>query len=330
MMVRIATLTLLLAAAPFARAQEDAPAAIQGPRITSEEPTFDFGHADNQQVIEHTFVVKNIGDTTLEITQVRPTCGCTVANVTERMVPPGGESRLTAKLSLQGRTGLQSKAIVLHTTDPENPQYRLTLTGTAVQSIMISPERLNFGQLGPGQEIVQYADLASFSDQPFNLLKVESTDPHLTATVEVLEPGKRYRVAATLKGPFQPGPMSASLRLTTDHPQRPQIELPASANVVGEIIYAPSELALPAPSADAVLTRYVVLRPGTLGPFEVKSVLPPDPNMRINVFPFGDQGYRIQIANIISRADLEGQMLRIVTSGTQMENIDIPLRIGQP
>jgi rhodanese-related sulfurtransferase len=295
------------AAAPAVAAEEAAAPvetaaapAVQGPQISCDEPNYDFGTVDNQNTIEHTFIIKNTGDTTLEITQVKPACGCTVAELTEKMVPPGGISHVTAKLALQGRSGLQSKSITIFSNDPQNPQYHVSINGTAAQSIQVTPDRLMFGQVGPGQTSELLIDVTGLGADAFTITGIEPSGSELAATSETVEEGKSYRLKVTLTGPTQVGPYNGNLRVNTSNPSRPLIDIPVIGNIVGEIVFAPSELAIPAQSDGSALTRYIVLRPGTLSSFEIKDVTMPDPAMKVSTFPFGDQGYRIQIENIIT------------------------------
>ncbi|HMP91219.1 MAG TPA: DUF1573 domain-containing protein [Kiritimatiellia bacterium] len=303
----------------------------RGPSIICDEPDFNFGAVDSQAVIEHTFVFRNIGDTTLEIQQARPACGCTVAEITERNVPPGGESRITAKLSMQGRTGHQSKGITIVSNDPEKPQYRVTMSGVGHSAMRVTPERLIIGQLRPGQESIYQIEIASMSEQTFNILEVASSSANFQGNFETVEAGKTYRLNIVATAPGTPGPLNAALRVMTDHPNRQAIDIPISANVVGELIYAPAELVLPASmSVDAPpLTRYVVVRPGSSTTFEITNVTLPNREMRANIFPFGNQGYRVQLENIVPTADLDGQFVVLETTAEFMSEIRIPVRINQ-
>lgn len=316
-------------AAPTEAVVTEAAPTGKGPIIACDEPNFDFGTVDNQTTIEHTFLIKNIGDTTLEITQVKPACGCTVAELTEKMVPPGGISHVTAKLSLQGRSGLQSKAITIFSNDPQNPQYRVSINGTAAQSVQVAPERLMFGQVGPGQSSELFVDISGLAPEPFNITAIEPSGTELTAVSEVQEDGKKYRLKVTITGPAQAGPYNGNIRISTDHPSRPLIDIPVIGNIVGEIIYAPTELTLPAQTDGNPLTRYIVLRPGTLPNFELKKVTTPDPSMKTSIFPFGDQGYRVQIEGINPSADLEGKTIVLETSAQFTPEISIPIHITQ-
>ena len=321
----------VLAASSCVFAEEDVAeaTAMRGPSIICDEPNFDFGSVDSQAVIDHTFVFRNVGDTTLEITQVRPACGCTVAEITERNVPPGGESRITARLSMQGRTGHQSKSITIHSNDPEKPQYRVNMSGIGHQSVRVSPERLMLGQLSPGQEVTHAIDVTGLSDAPFNVLSVNPVSPDVTTTLDIVEAGKHYRVNITTKGSTQPGPLNTSIRILTDHPGRQVIDLPVSGNVVGELIYAPAELVLPEHHDGNPLTRYIVVRPGAASTFEITKITPPNADIRAKTFPFGNQGFRIQLENIVPTADLDGQTIVIETTAAHMPHITIPIRIAQ-
>ena len=301
--------------------------ATQGPRIVCDEPLYDFGTADSQSTIEHTFVIRNAGDTTLEISNVRPACGCTLANISEKMIPPGGESQITARLSLQGRNGPQSKPITILSNDPQNPEYRVTLAGTVATAINVTPDRLMFGQIGTAQTIELFVEIGGMVPEPFTITGIETSLPELITEQETVQEGKQYRIKARLTGPAQPGPINASLIVRTDHPSRPTINIPIIANVVGEMIYAPSVIELPATAGATPVTRYIVLRPGSLAQFELKSVKLPDPNMKSNIYPFGDQGYRIQIENIVVTPELNGKTIILETSGTTMATIEIPLQV---
>lgn len=324
----IVALGLSLGTVTTERALAQDPAATpvaQGPRIYCEQPLFDFGTADSSTTIEHTFVIQNIGDTTLEITQVRPACGCTLANISEKMIPPGGRSEITARLSLAGRNGPQSKPITILSNDPQNPEYRVTMAGTVSSAIMVSPDRLMFGQVGQGQAVELVTDITAATER-FTVTGVESSIPELVVTTETMMETRHYRIKATLTGPATPGPLSAALQVKTDNAGRPVITIPVIANVVGELIYAPAVMEIPASSAQP-LTRYVVIRPGTLTEFTLKAVNLPDPSMRASIFPFGNQGYRIQIENIPANTDLNGKTITIETSGTAMPVIEIPITV---
>ncbi|MFQ6058717.1 MAG: DUF1573 domain-containing protein [Anaerolineae bacterium] len=68
------------------------------PRIAipglAEDYTYDLGEIPPDRVTEHIFKIKNIGTRDLEIQEVSSSCACTASLVSDKVVPPGGETEL--------------------------------------------------------------------------------------------------------------------------------------------------------------------------------------------------------------------------------------------
>src|SRR5207249_5882691 len=88
-------------------------------RLVVREPAFDFGTVERGTVVEHTFVLGNAGDATLRIENVKSSCGCTVAVVSERDVPPRGEGRVTVTLDTTRMAGRKTKTVTVYSDDPD-------------------------------------------------------------------------------------------------------------------------------------------------------------------------------------------------------------------
>lgn len=59
------------------------------PDIVVPEKSYDFGVIGPQDVVERTFIVRNVGDAPLTISRAYTTCGCTTAEVSASIIPPG-------------------------------------------------------------------------------------------------------------------------------------------------------------------------------------------------------------------------------------------------
>ncbi len=59
------------------------------PDIVVPEKSYDFGVIGPQDVVERTFIVRNVGDAPLTLSRVYTTCGCTMAEVSASIIPPG-------------------------------------------------------------------------------------------------------------------------------------------------------------------------------------------------------------------------------------------------
>lgn len=314
-------------------AQEtSAPAAsvhLPAPKLMCDRPEFDFGTVDNSQSIQHTYVIRNDGDLTLEIANVRPSCGCTVASISERNVPPGGETKISAVLNLAGRQGPQHKVMTVESNDPRQPQFMLTLRGVAGVALDVQPPRLMQAQIPVGAQPTNTVTLSSSLGTPFQVTSVEATTESFQAQVETVTSGSVYRVHVWPRQPLAPGQLEATVVIRTDHPQRPTVEVPTILMVSADVTVAPREMVFPAASEEPVI-RYIIVRAPDGVPFQIAHVATPSPEVTTEISPFGSNGYRIQLANFRPLASLNQQLIRITTSIPGQPPLDVPIRIVQP
>jgi hypothetical protein len=102
-------------------------AAKKGASLKVDNPNFDFGSIHEDDVVPHTFVIKNTGTTDLVIENVKPSCGCTMVDIPLESIPPGGSSEISVKFNSHGKAGTQNKTIEVFS---NAGVHRLSLTGT--------------------------------------------------------------------------------------------------------------------------------------------------------------------------------------------------------
>lgn len=300
------------------------PATTNVPKLVCEEPVYDFGAVDPSQAVEHTFLIRNEGTLTLEITRVHASCGCTVANISEQNVPPGGVSRITSRLSLQGRSGPQQKTIVVDSNDPTQPQIILTLKGVAGSALTVTPAQIAMPKVAPGSTVSANVFIAGADGVDFRITAVESTSDQLEASVETLEANRNYRINIGLKKPLDSGALNATVVVSTDHPKRGRVDIPVSFVVSREVVVAPREIIFDAP-ADAPSSRFVLIRNADGAPLELEGIEPPEATVQIETHPFGSGGMRIQLNNLVPTAAMNGRVLRIHLRNSP--TLDVPIRI---
>src|SRR5215510_16198111 len=59
-----------------------------GAKIQFATPIYDFGRIKSGEAVKYTYYFTNTGDTTLKITHVQPSCGCTTAGEYSKEVEP--------------------------------------------------------------------------------------------------------------------------------------------------------------------------------------------------------------------------------------------------
>lgn len=100
--------------------------------IQAEDRIADVGMVATDSHVDAVFHLYNVGGRHLRIYKVDTSCGCTVADISRRVIAPGDYARLTVNLDTSLKLGKVKKKITLYTNDPEHLEYNLYLIGTVV------------------------------------------------------------------------------------------------------------------------------------------------------------------------------------------------------
>jgi hypothetical protein len=105
-------LVLILVFAGELAAQNAAAVKVDGPVITFEKKTHDFGDIFQGDKVEHVYYFTNTGNEPLIITNVEVTCGCTTPKGwPKEPILPGGKGEIAVAFSSAGKIGRQNKTI---------------------------------------------------------------------------------------------------------------------------------------------------------------------------------------------------------------------------
>lgn len=90
------------------------------PEIKFENTTYEFGKIKEEGgKVTGKFVFTNVGNEPLELTNVRPGCGCTAANYTKGAIAPGEKGYIEATYNPYNRPGAFNKSIRVTTNEPK-------------------------------------------------------------------------------------------------------------------------------------------------------------------------------------------------------------------
>lgn len=93
------------------------------------DTTVNFGTLKEGDSIRMTYRFKNTGSKPLLISQVRPACGCTIANYSEEPVLSGEESEIVANFNSEGHPGFTNKTIQVVSNTKNKIKQNLLFTG---------------------------------------------------------------------------------------------------------------------------------------------------------------------------------------------------------
>ena len=98
------------------------------PKISLSEDSYNFGSIGPTDVVTYDFAITNLGEAPLTINRAYTTCGCTTAEFTATVIPPGKVSVVTMILDagfhdVRGQT--VRRGIIIENNDPKNPQVEI-------------------------------------------------------------------------------------------------------------------------------------------------------------------------------------------------------------
>ncbi len=98
------------------------------PKIAVSENYYDFGSVGPTEVVTQDFAIANEGAAPLTISRAYTTCGCTTADFTATVIPPGKVSIMTLTLDagfhdVRGQT--VRRGVIIENNDPNNPQMEI-------------------------------------------------------------------------------------------------------------------------------------------------------------------------------------------------------------
>jgi len=159
-------------AAPAAKKAEAAKEAEKAPRLTIVEPVKDYGTIAKGEKLDWSFLVKNTGDSDLQIIAAKPGCGCTVADF-DKVIKPGETGKVTAHVDTAAFAGPIAKTVTLETNDPTTPTSQLTIHAVVKPYVEAFPAGFVRFNLLQGEADTQSVMLYSEEDEPFQVTKVD-------------------------------------------------------------------------------------------------------------------------------------------------------------
>lgn len=107
------------------------------PQIEVPEKSYDFGKIGPRDVVEREFIIRNTGEAPLTISRAYTTCGCTTAEISASIVPPG----MVATIKLVFDAGFHDAAgqtvrrgLIIENNDPQRSQAEIWIQASISQN----------------------------------------------------------------------------------------------------------------------------------------------------------------------------------------------------
>ena len=218
------------------------------PKAVVAETILDLGIVPKGDQTKFEFVVRNEGTAELEITEVRPSCGCTVAQFDSR-IAPGSTGKVSAVLDTTNLYGANSKTLTVFTNDVKNAQIVLTVKSDVKPYLAASPGYARFNTVQLEEEGTITQNLWAEDGNDFKVVSAEAPYSFMRASFreakeeEKIEKGKgrQWLVDVTLASDAPVGALTKHLVITTDHPKQKWVKIPVSGFVRPVVAVTPPQ-----------------------------------------------------------------------------------------
>lgn len=328
MLTRTITLTLALLAC-VAGAQAQAPA----PKAITEDVSWDFGRVESGTALEHKFTLRNSGSAPLRIENVRLSGKELKARIPQA-IAPGEAAELTAQIDTRSVAGAWKWGIMLQTNDEARPLVAYNIEAYVYAPLEVDPLELFFS-LYDDETASKDVIVTNHQAAPLAITGVEKKGSHFVAAVSTVEAGRKYRLQVTVPQSVEPGRYLEAVRLQTDDPKHPTLQVGVNVFVKRDVYVAPESVSFGQvtaqqarnPNVSGLLTQTLLVKKRT-GDFAITGVETNIPFLSIPKPPSGRAGtFRLDIglsAEGLKPGEFHGE-IQIKTDAPGFENLLVPV-----
>jgi hypothetical protein len=234
-----------------------------GPKIQFAVPIYDFGKVQSGDLVKYSYVFTNTGDQQLEVTDVRPSCGCTTAGDWTRKVAPGATGNIAIQFNSANFNSQVFKTISVTSNDKQRPVTVLQLKGTVWKSIELIPQYTVINVPPDASSAFATIRVLNHLDESLEVFSPECNNPNFVIVLTTNQPGKEYQVSITSVKDLTAN-VQGKVALKTSSAKTPTLDLPFWVNVQPPLSVMPQRISLPpAPLATKTPTTVTIQNHGT-------------------------------------------------------------------
>ncbi len=144
----------------------------------------------------------------------------------------GSQWHLDATLEPDAPVGAITGYLVVHTTHPLQADLRIPVSGFVRPALFVSPQEGDYGTLHLDKPREATFHIRNFATDPIALTEARTSVPGVTAKIEPVQEGRRYRVVLRFDPKvMKPGPFAGELRITTDSEKVPSLTVHLSGTL---------------------------------------------------------------------------------------------------
>lgn len=171
--------------------------------------------------------LKNSGNQTLTVSDVKVGCGCTGTILDNKTIEPGKTSTLEVSLNIQGINGETTKTITIASNDAKAPTKVLKLHANVLDPFKMSQSYILLSDLKVGKESTGEITMENNSGKDIKITDVSITNGAIVTNVNkktVIKNGQKFKLQAKAT-PNKAGYFTSTISMTTTYPEKKKIDL---------------------------------------------------------------------------------------------------------
>jgi len=295
-----------------------------------DETSKDFGSVPRGPLLTHHFRVVNRTKQPVNISSVRPSCGCVTVTAMKTRLEPNEETTIYATMDTTRFTGPKQVTIFVQFDSPQFDEVRLYVQANGRSDFVVSPDALALGQVKRGVEGSASVTVTFYGQNGVKILKALGESNYVQASFaeeKRTEYEVAYKLTAKVRSDTPVGKWYTDVWLTTNMTSLTKVRVPLTVEVESPLTVSPALLALGTVKAGEQVERRVIVR--GVKPFKITEVQ--GVNGELQVKPSSEDAKEVHVLTIRlqpTKAGLLDKTLRVVTDLKEDNEIDFKLNVA--
>ena len=209
------------------------------PKMQIDNANIDFGEVKYYiSPIRSTIKVINIGNDTLKVLDVRPSCGCTIAMISNDKIAPKDTAQIGFELDIRGFNGKTTKSITVASNDPDKPVTSISLNVNVIRPFVIAPKHISFDKVFVGEPAIAEVKITNTSLADAIVKNVTINNQEIFANIktnDMIKKGETFILKA-IAIVTQAGDLRSTIKIELEHPDEKKLEI----NTYGRAVTKPN------------------------------------------------------------------------------------------
>lgn len=258
-----------------------------------------FGTVARGAKVEQTFTVENIYEEDARVSSVRSSCGCTTATYPKGILKTWDKGKIVVQVDTRGFFGQKDATLTVVLDKPFPAEVQLHVHTYIRRDVVVQPGAVEFGTVYQGTSRLEKVTVDYAGRTNWQILKVESANPHLQAQVVETSRGMgqaTYDLRVTLKKSAPAGYIRDHVVLVTNdrNPRASRVPVAVEGIVIPAVTARPSPLSGVVVETGKTVTERLIVQ-GKM-PFQIVSAVSSDPRFQCTVLPRTKTLYVVQVA----------------------------------